>query len=105
MKDDQNIWSHVRQIFKSYSPAFRGLKTPNGVVKNNQEIADQLANCYEKHFAEPTSDINGRTIHVRGSFLQDIIQLPSCQPLDSISINQKQINKNRKLQDDVNGYH
>ncbi|CAF1410211.1 unnamed protein product, partial [Rotaria sordida] len=56
MKDDQNIWSHVRQVFKSYSPAFRGLKTPNGVVKNNQEIADQLANYYEKHFAEPTSD-------------------------------------------------
>jgi len=56
MKDGQNIWSHVRHVFKPYSPAFRGLKTPNGVVKNKQEIADQLADFYEKHFAEPIFD-------------------------------------------------
>ena len=56
MKDGQNIWSHVRQIFKPYSPTFRGLKTSNCVVKDNQEIANQLANFYEKHFAEPMLD-------------------------------------------------
>jgi len=56
MKDGQNIWSHVRHVFKPYSPAFRGLKTPKGVVKNKQEIADQLADFYEKHFAEPIFD-------------------------------------------------
>ncbi|CAF4586606.1 unnamed protein product, partial [Rotaria sp. Silwood1] len=64
MKDGQNIWSHVRQVFKPYSPAFRGLKTPNDVVKNNQEIADQLANFYEKHFAEPTPD-NKNYFHLK----------------------------------------
>jgi hypothetical protein len=56
MKDAQNIWSHVRHIFKPYSPAFSGLKTRCGIVKDKQEVADQLADFYEKHFAEPTFD-------------------------------------------------
>ncbi|CAF1112555.1 unnamed protein product, partial [Rotaria sordida] len=47
----------------------------------------------------------GRTINVREYFLQDIIQLLSFQPINAISKSQKQINKNRKLQHDDNGYH
>ncbi|CAF3541531.1 unnamed protein product [Rotaria sp. Silwood1] len=85
MKDGQNIWSYVRQVFKPYSPAFRGLKTPNGVVKNNQEIADQLANFYEKHFAEPTSD-SKNYFHLKCLEAYENIKHSSNLPLDQIKI-------------------
>ena len=48
--------------------------------------------------------VKGRTINVREYFLEDIIQLLSFQPINSISTIQKQIDKNRKLHDDDNGY-
>ena len=85
MKDGQNIWSYVRQVFKPYSPAFRGLKTANCVVKNNQEIADQLADFYEKHFAEPTSD-SKNYFHSKCLEAYENIKHFSNLPLDQIKI-------------------
>ncbi|CAF3609920.1 unnamed protein product [Rotaria sp. Silwood1] len=85
MKDGQNIWSHVRQVFKPYSPAFRGLKTPNGVVKNNQEIVDQLAKFYEKHFAEP-SPVSKNYFHLKCLEAYENIKHSPNLPLDPIKI-------------------
>jgi hypothetical protein len=58
MKEGNNIWSHVNQIFRPYTPSFKGLTTSNGILKDNQQIADQLANYYEKHFCDPIHDNN-----------------------------------------------
>ncbi len=85
MKEGQNIWSHVRHVFKPYSPAFRGLKTPNGVVIDKQEIADQPAEFYEKHFAEPTFDsIN--PFHIECLEAYERIKISPKFPLDQIKI-------------------
>ncbi|CAF3221132.1 unnamed protein product [Rotaria sp. Silwood2] len=85
MKDGQNIWYHVRQVFKPYSPAFRGLKTLNDLVKNNQEIVDELANFYEKHFAEPTSD-SKNNFHSKCLAAYENIKLSPNLPLDQLKI-------------------
>ncbi|CAF1170931.1 unnamed protein product [Didymodactylos carnosus] len=63
IKEDNNVWSHIKQVFRPYTPSFRGLTTNGGVLKGNQEIADQLANYYEKHFSEPVFDVNN-TFHL-----------------------------------------
>ena len=48
--------------------------------------------------------VKGRAINIREYFLEDIIQLLSFQPINSISRIQKQIDKNRKLQNVDNGH-
>jgi hypothetical protein len=85
MKEGQNIWSHVRHVFKPYSPTFRGLTTPNGVVKDKQEIADQLAEFYEKHFAEPAFD-SKNSFHIECLEAYERIKIAPRFPLDQIKI-------------------
>ncbi|CAF4296222.1 unnamed protein product, partial [Rotaria magnacalcarata] len=40
------------------SPAFKGLTTSNGIIKDNKDIVNILANHYEKHFEQPIYDLN-----------------------------------------------
>jgi hypothetical protein len=75
----------VRHVFKPYSPAFRGLKTTNGIVKDKQEIADQLADFYEKHFAEPTFD-NKNPFHLECIEAYERINLSPNFTLEQIKI-------------------
>ena len=58
MKEGNNIWSHVKNIFRPYTPSIKALSTSSGLIRDSQEIADHLANYYEKHFAEPVHDNN-----------------------------------------------
>jgi hypothetical protein len=51
-----NIWKYVYNTFHPYSPAFKGLKTPTGVITNHQLVTDSFANFYETNFAIPTFD-------------------------------------------------
>jgi hypothetical protein len=85
MKDGHNIWSHVRHVFKPYSPAFKGLKTLNGVVKDNQIIADQLADFYEKHFSESIFD-NSNDFHLKCLKTYGRIKYSPNFPLNQIKI-------------------
>ncbi|CAF1681552.1 unnamed protein product [Rotaria magnacalcarata] len=58
MKINNNVWSYVKNTFRSYSPAFKGLTTSNGIIKDNKDIVNILANHYEKHFEQPIYDLN-----------------------------------------------
>ena len=58
MKEENNIWSHVKQIFCPCTPSFKGLTTSNGILKDNERIVVSLANYYEIDFSEPTPDRN-----------------------------------------------
>jgi hypothetical protein len=48
MKEANNIWTHVKYVFRPYSPSFRGLKIKDKICKDNHEIVQVLANFYEK---------------------------------------------------------
>jgi hypothetical protein len=85
MNEGQNIWSHVRHVFKPYSPTFRGLTKPNGAVKDKQEIADQLAEFYEKHFVEPAFD-SKNSFHLQCLEAYERIKIAPRFPLDHIKI-------------------
>jgi hypothetical protein len=58
MKINNNVWSYVKNTFRPYSPSFKGITTSHGIIKNNQEIVNMLADHYEKHFELPIHDIN-----------------------------------------------
>jgi len=85
MNEGQNIWSHVCHVFKPYSPTFRKLTTPNGVVKDKQEIAEQLAEFYEKHFTEPAFDSKNST-HLECLEAYERIKIASRFPVYQIKL-------------------
>ncbi|CAM4791024.1 unnamed protein product [Rotaria magnacalcarata] len=58
MRENNNIWKVASPIFKTYTPPFRGLKTPQGIERDHQKLCDNLANYYEKHFSEPIYNTN-----------------------------------------------
>jgi hypothetical protein len=62
MKDGNNIWSHVKQIFRPYTSSFKGLTTNNEILKDNKQIIDQLANYYENHLQLPSEYLNRITV-------------------------------------------
>ncbi|CAF2985258.1 unnamed protein product [Rotaria sp. Silwood2] len=84
---DQNIWNFVRPTFHSLSPPFRGLTVNSGIMKNPKDIVDTLANHYERHFAEPTPDMNNVIQQKYISIYDKIALLPNI-PLDPIPINE-----------------
>ncbi|CAF3370823.1 unnamed protein product, partial [Rotaria sp. Silwood2] len=84
---DQNIWNFVRPTFHSFSPPFRGLTVNSVIMKNPKDIVDTLANHYERHFAEPTPDMNN-VIQQKYISIYDKIALLSNIPLDPIPINE-----------------
>ncbi|CAF2985277.1 unnamed protein product [Rotaria sp. Silwood2] len=85
---DQNIWNFVRPTFHSFSPPFRGLTVNSVIMKNPKDIVDTLANHYERHFAEPTPDMNN-VIQQKYISIYDKIALLSNIPLDPIPINEE----------------
>ncbi|CAF4730825.1 unnamed protein product, partial [Rotaria sp. Silwood2] len=84
---DQNIWNFVRPTFHSLSSPFRGLTVNSGIMKNPKDIVDTLANHYERHFAEPTPDMNNVIQQKYISIYDKIALLPNI-PLDPIPINE-----------------
>ncbi|CAF2056125.1 unnamed protein product [Rotaria magnacalcarata] len=59
MKINNNVWSYVKNTFHSYSPSFKGLAASNGIIKDNKEIINILANHYKKeHFEQPIYYLN-----------------------------------------------
>ncbi|CAF3716351.1 unnamed protein product [Rotaria sp. Silwood1] len=84
---DQNIWNFVRPTFHSFSPPFRGLTVNSVIMKNPKDIVDTLANHYERHFAEPTPDMNNVIQQKYISIYDKIALLPNI-PLDPIPINE-----------------
>jgi hypothetical protein len=83
MKTNNNIWSHVKNTFHPYTPAFRGITTPNEIIKNNQEIVNLLADYYEKHFEQPEYDIDNH-YHIGCIDIYDKAAETSNIPLQSI---------------------
>ncbi|CAM2696705.1 unnamed protein product [Rotaria socialis] len=63
MKEGNNIWSHVRNLFRPYTPSFQGLTTKTEIIRDNQKIANRLAKYYKKHFSEPEYD-NKNLFHI-----------------------------------------
>ncbi|CAF3184345.1 unnamed protein product [Rotaria sp. Silwood2] len=88
---DQNIWNFVRPTFHSLSSPFRGLTVNSGIMKNPKDIVDTLANHYERHFAEPTPDMNNVIQQKYISIYDKIALLPNI-PLDPIPINENLAN-------------
>lgn len=83
MKINNNIWSYVKNTFHPYEPAFKGLTTLNGIIKNNQEIVNTLADHYEKHFEEPKHDSNN-PYHIECIKVYNEIQNGPNLPLENI---------------------
>ncbi|CAF1501089.1 unnamed protein product [Rotaria magnacalcarata] len=81
----QNIWKFAKPSFHAVAPPFRGISKDSRKITNTQEIADTIANFFEKHFQEPAYDINN-PIHQEAidSFKQ--IEYTPRVPLEQISI-------------------
>ena len=87
MKEGNNIWSHVKNIFRPYTPSIKALSTSSGLIKNSQEIADHLANYCEKYFAEPVHD-NNNTFHRECLRACEEIGSTDNVPLDQIGLDE-----------------
>ncbi|CAF3412718.1 unnamed protein product [Rotaria socialis] len=53
IKEGNNIWTYVKNKFRTYTPSFQGITVENKTVKDNQKIVSRLAEYYEKHFSKP----------------------------------------------------
>ena len=55
--EGNNIWKHVKPIFRPFTPPFKGLTTKDGKkITDQNEIVNVLATYYEKHFSTPQHD-------------------------------------------------
>ncbi|CAF3156341.1 unnamed protein product [Rotaria socialis] len=81
----QNIWKFAKPSFHAVAPPFLGISKDSRKITNTQEIADTIANFFEKHFQEPAYDIDN-PIHQEAidSFKQ--IEYTPRVPLEQISI-------------------
>ncbi|CAF1283397.1 unnamed protein product [Adineta steineri] len=87
MKTDNNIWALVKNTFRPYNPSFRGLTTPEGIVKDNKEIVTLLADYYEKHFEKPIHNNNNRYHNECIETYKRIEDLPNI-PLENIKFDE-----------------
>ncbi|CAF4881074.1 unnamed protein product [Rotaria socialis] len=80
-----NIWKYVHPTFHPYAPSFKGLTTTDGIIKNQQMVADTLADYYEKHFQTTTFDPTNQ-IHIDASkTFKDFSRLPNIS-LEKVSL-------------------
>ena len=86
-----NIWKYVHNTFHPYAPAFKGITTDGKTITNHQEMADNLADYYEKHFKEPDT-IAGNGIHDDAlEEYENILEQPKI-PLDAITFDEVEKN-------------
>jgi hypothetical protein len=97
MSQGNNIWKYVHSTFHPYTPAFKGLTTPSGIITDHQLIADTLANFYERHFESPSFDLNNPIHQDVIKKYESISQLPNI-PLEIISLEEveKQLKKAKR---------
>lgn len=89
-----NIWKYVHPTFHPYAPAFQGLSTLNGKITDHQQIADTLANFYEKHFEKPLID-ESNLFHCEAiKNFNDIAELSNIS-LGNITLNEVELNLNK----------
>ncbi|CAF4750800.1 unnamed protein product [Rotaria socialis] len=92
-----NIWKYVHPTFHPYAPSFKGLTTTIGIIKNQQMVADTLADYYEKHFQTPNFNPTNLT-HIDASrTYKDFSRLPNI-PLEKISLEEVEKNWKRAKQ-------
>lgn len=85
MRKGNNIWTHVKNTFRPYSPSFKGLSTNGKICRDNQEIVCTLANYYEKHYSEPVYSRNN-PFHIECALAYERIEKLPNIPLEKITL-------------------
>ena len=78
----------VKPVFRPFLPSFKGLKINNHkILKDNQEIANRLADYFEKQFSKPIHDTENKQHAAQLTTYNIIVQTPSMS-IDSFEIDE-----------------